>query len=159
MASQFKARNLHIIRRAALLFVFPNCPYCGMPNEDKKPFELDLGDGVKESFDEKDAELNFCHLDARSADGSNSDDNLCIGHNACNLEQAKKSIEIHCKKFRTALNAAEIRALSAQAKQMSDDMIAGKLFYPAIAKIALDMIKAGKPHRTGADWLKKIGAA
>jgi hypothetical protein len=160
MTARFKARDLHIIRRAALMIMFPDCPYCGMPNDDEKPFILDLGDGIVEHFDAADAKLNFCHLDARTSEnGTNSDDNLCVGHNACNLEQAQKSIEVHCKKFRTAMSAHEIRTLAATAKQMSDDMLAGKLFYPNVAKKALELINAGKPHRTGADWMKKIQAA
>ena len=158
MANEFKVRNLHIIRRAALMFVFDTCPYCGHAN-DGVNFTLDLGDGLSLDFDTTDSQIDFCHLDARSLNGSNTDENLTVGHHACNIAQGRRSIEVHCKLFRTVLTASEIRAKSLQAKQLADDMIEGRNFYTPIAKIAAKMIADGKPHRTGKEWMEKIQRA
>lgn len=156
--SKEKARDLHIIRRAALHFVFPTCYVCGIAN-DGREFTLTTKSGHVRNMRGLDVQTDYCHLDARSNGGEWSESNLTVGHHYCNLAQREDSIEFFADSYQTVLTAGEIRTKANEAKQMADDMITGKIFYPAIAKIALDMIRAGKPHRTGKEWLNKLQAA
>lgn len=156
--SRFKARDIHIIRRASLWLAFENCPLCGELNSDN-PFIKKTQNGLTIEFDVTDAKVDMCHLDSRAKGGVNNDTNLFVGHHRCNVKMGRDSIEIHCDEFRTALSANEIRERVREANEKADAMIAGSVFYPAIAKKALDLINAGKPHRTGREWLDKIKAA
>jgi hypothetical protein len=160
--SKEKARDLHIIRRAALHLVFPTCYVCGYAL-DGKSFDMYVAEKTMKVFfrvmSDSDVQIDYCHLDARSKGGYWTEENLTVGHHYCNMAQRDDSIETFVKVYQTDLTPVEIRSRSRQAKIMADDMIAGKVFYPAIAKIAADMILAGKPHRTGAEWKRKLNVA
>jgi hypothetical protein len=155
---RFKVRDIHIIRRAALWLAFENCPLCGERNSDT-PFVKMTDSGLAIEFDEMDAKVDMCHLDSRAKGGVNSDTNLFVGHHRCNVKMGRDSIDIHCEEYRTVLSANEIRERVREANAKADAMLSGSVFFPAIAKKALDLINTGKPHRTGTDWMKKIQAA
>jgi len=157
--SKEKARDLHIIRRAALHFMFAVCYVCGHENTGNT-FELTSSNGQKTRFmSVSDAQIDYCHLDARSENGIWSEENLTVGHHYCNMLQRNDSIEYFCSDYPTVLKADEIRSRSHQARIMADDMLSGKMFYPTIAKIAADMILVGRPHRTGKEWMRKLKSA
>lgn len=151
-----KARDLHIIRRAAMHVVFTHCPLCGNVNDGNDFTLYSRKHSLPLTVTGERAETHYCHIDAYSRGGIWSEDNLFVGHSYCNKAQGDTDLDWYCDENDTLMTANEIRDKAIQAKTMADEMIQGTMFYPKIAKVAVEMIRSGKPHRTGKDWLEKL---
>src|SRR4051812_30664312 len=122
-----KARDIHIVRRAALHLLFPNCPLCGNANTGESFNMPSRKTGIDRLVTGEAAETHYCHIEAASKGGAWSDDNFFVGHALCNRMQSDSDLEWYCDNFNTSESAAIIREKALQAKKMADEMMAGTM--------------------------------